>query len=161
MTLVYSPDRERRLRLVLRVVLALGVMLALLGISEPSLTLAGGIILFLISLRMIFPRLALGFDEEIEGEPFIVPLAIPFVAGPSAMASVLFIMNREPERWPEWLLALVLAWLATGLVLVGATSVQRFLGRRGLVAMERLMGMLLATLSVQMFMQGVADFLER
>lgn len=172
LTTLKHVDPARRRRVVAReLLIALGVlvlflaagpaMLAVLGISEPALTLAGGIILFLISLRMIFPRLGLGFDEELDGEPFVVPLAVPFVAGPSAMASVLFIMNREPERWPEWLLALALAWLATSALLVGATSVERFLGRRGLIAMERLMGMLLTTLSVQMFMEGVARFLDR
>jgi MarC family membrane protein len=132
-------------------------LLGLLAISDPALTLAGAIILFLISLRMIFPGLRLGMSDEIDGEPFIVPLAIPFVAGPSAMASVIVIMNREPARWPEWLLALFVAWVGTGVVLMLATVLSRLLGRRGLVAIERLMGMLLTAISVQMFVSGIGQ----
>ncbi|HEX9671667.1 MAG TPA: MarC family protein [Thermoanaerobaculia bacterium] len=134
-------------------------LLRLLGIAEPALTLAGGIILFLIALRMIFPA-SRPHEEEIEGEPFIVPLAVPYVAGPSAMASVLFIMNRDPGRWPEWLAAVLLAWGATGAILFFASGLSRHLGRRGLVAMERLMGMVLTALAVQMFMSGVSRFLH-
>lgn len=161
-------DEARRLRVLVRELLvALGVLvvvlfagrvlLRLLGISEPSLTIAGGIILFLIALRMIFPGASLA-EEGIEGEPFIVPLAIPYVAGPSAMASVLFIMNRDPHRWPEWLAALLLAWGATGSILLAAGALSRFLGKRGLVAVERLMGMVLTALAVQMFLSGVSRF---
>lgn len=133
-------------------------LLRLLGIAEPSLTIAGGIILFMIAIRMTFPTVP-GRGEEIEGEPFIVPLAIPFVAGPSALATVLLIMNREPARWPEWLAAVAIAWAITGAVLFVAQPVGRVLGRRGLLAVERLMGMVLIALAVQMFMEGVRQFL--
>lgn len=161
-------EEGRRRRVVARELLvALAVLVAflftgqwllrLLGIAEPSLTIAGGIILFLIALRMIFPARRLQ-EEELEGEPFIVPLAVPYVAGPSAMAAVLFIMNRDPGRWPEWLAALLLAWGATGAILFFASGLSRHLGKRGLVALERLMGMVLTTLAVQMFMTGVARF---
>jgi small neutral amino acid transporter SnatA (MarC family) len=132
-----------------------------LGISEPALTLAGGIILFLIALRMIFPGRRGLFEDELEGEPFLVPLAIPYVAGPSALASVLFIMNRDPDRWPEWLAALFIAWAATAIILVLGTALSRHLGRRGLIAMERLMGMVLTTLAVQMFLDGLDAYLPR
>lgn len=94
------------------------------------------------------------------GEPFIVPLAIPFVAGPSALATVLLIMNREPARWPEWLAAVAIAWAITGAVLFVAEPMGRVLGRRGLLAVERLMGMILTALAVQMFMEGVRQFLQ-
>lgn len=162
-------EEGRRRRVVARELLvALAVLVAflftgqwllrLLGIAEPALTLAGGIILFLIALRMIFPG-SRTHEEEIEGEPFIVPLAMPYVAGPSAMASVLFIMNRDPDRWPEWLAAVLLAWAATGAILLFASGLSRHLGKRGLVAMERLMGMVLTALAVQMFMSGVSRYL--
>lgn len=134
-------------------------LLELLGISEPALTAAGGILLFLIAIRMVFPRHGAAQEEELSGEPFIVPLAIPYVAGPSAMATVLLIMNQEPGRWPEWLLALVAAWLACGLVLLTASSLARFLGRRGIIAIERLMGMLLVALAIQMLMAGIGELL--
>lgn len=130
-------------------------VLQFLGISPPALTLAGGIILFLIAIRMIFPHPRTSLEESLEGEPFIVPLAIPYVAGPSALASVMFIMNQEPDRWPEWLLATCLAWAATAGIVFVSSGLSRFLGKRGLVAIERLMGMVLITLAVQMLVSGV------
>lgn len=135
-------------------------ILNLLHISEPSLSIAGGIILFLIAVRMIFPAYK-GLQEEIEGEPLIFPLAIPFIAGPSALATLLLITSREPERWAEWLLALLIAWLASAIILYGAMDwLSRLMGAKGLIAMERLMGMLLTLIAVQMFMTGVTLFLS-
>lgn len=132
-------------------------ILKLLGITGPSLTVGGGVILFLIALRMVLPSGAHG-ETMPAGEPFIVPLAIPYVAGPSALASVLFISSREPSRWPEWLLAVFLAWGATALILAAASRLRHLIGDRGLVAMERLMGMVLVAMSVQMILTGIAQF---
>jgi multiple antibiotic resistance protein len=134
-------------------------LLGALGISGPALTVAGGTVLFLIAVRMIFPTSrATGYDE-LAGEPFIVPLAVPYVAGPSAMASLLLIMNREPERYLEWLLAVFAAWLATGIILSMAPLLARLLGKRVLIAIERLMGMVLVAIAIQMMMAGVARFI--
>ena len=93
-----------------------------------------------------------------EGEPFIVPLAIPFVAGPSALAASLFIMSRDPARWPQWLLALFIAWTLSGVLLFLAGGLSRYLGQRGMIAIERLMGMVLTTIAVQMLMTGILEF---
>jgi len=134
-------------------------LLRILQISEPSLTIAGGIILFLIAIKMIFPRPGGGdFEEKMNGEPFIVPLAIPYVAGPSALSAVLFIMTREPGRWLEWLFAMILAWFATGVIIVLSNGLKKYLGERGLIAIERLMGMILITIAVQMSMTGISQF---
>jgi multiple antibiotic resistance protein len=130
-------------------------LLLLLNISEPALTLAGGVILSLIALRMVFPGVEKSLHEDVEGEPFIVPLAIPYVAGPSALATELLLMSREPDRWPEWLLALFLAWLACSVIIVFASRLGRFLGRKGLIAVERLMGMVLITVAIQMLLRGI------
>lgn len=135
--------------------------LQLLGVSADALTVAGGVILLLIALRMIFPDVEKPLRETVEGEPFIVPLAIPYVAGPSAMATELLLMNKEPQRWPEWLLAIVLAWLVCSVILYFASGLRRYLTDRGLVAIERLMGMVLVTVAVQMLMTGVMQFLQR
>lgn len=165
-----DPARHRRI-VVRELLIALGVLIGtlflgrylldLLHISEPALSVSGGIVLFLIAVRMIFPGRRSGSTGEdwFEGEPFIVPLAVPLVAGPSAMATVLLVTSREPERWPEWLLAVVLAWVACSLILLAASYFSRFLHERGLAAMERLMGMLLTTIAVQMFLEGTANFL--
>ncbi len=152
--------RELSIALAVLVVFLFGgqVMLSVLHITEPALSIAGGLILFLIAIKMIFGRPGDVFSDNVEGEPFIVPLAIPLIAGPSAVATVLLLMAREPERWLSWLTALFCAWLASGAILVFATSFSRLLGRRGLHAVERLMGILLTTVAVQMFLGGLRDF---
>jgi multiple antibiotic resistance protein len=135
-------------------------ILNLLQISGPSLSIAGGIVLFLIALRMIFPIQQSGLGLSQEKEPFIVPLAIPLVAGPSAIASVLLMVAREPERISAWLIALIIAWIATAGILVASTYLSRALGQRGLTAIERLMGMILTTIAVEMFLQGLKKFMS-
>jgi MarC family membrane protein len=164
-----DPSRHRRIvarELLIALAALVGflfagqMVLAWLQISGYSLNVAGGIILFLIAIRMIFPRPHGSPGEQLDGEPFIVPLAIPYIAGPSALASVMLIMNREPGRWPEWLLAIFLAWLATAAPVLAASGLHRFLGRRGLIAIERLMGMVLITLAVQMLLGGLDMFLS-
>ena len=133
-------------------------LLNVLHVSEHALAVAGGIVLFLIALKMIFPAARGGGHEEIEGEPFIVPLAIPYVAGPSAMATLLLIINREPARWREWLAAVLIAWAASAAIISLSSPLSRVLGQRGLIAMERLMGMLLVAIAIQMTMNGAGSF---
>ena len=163
-------DRARRTRVILReLLIALAVLvtflftgqhiLEVLGISDPALTVAGGTVLFLIAVKMVFPPSEGAGREEVSGEPFIVPLAIPYVAGPSTMAALLLIMNREPSRSMEWLLALLSAWFATGLILLLSSLFARLLGDKALIAIERLMGMLLVAIAIQMLMTGVARFI--
>ncbi|HLE83583.1 MAG TPA: MarC family protein [Thermoanaerobaculia bacterium] len=165
-----DPGRVRRV-IVRELLIALGVLvcflfagryvLAVLQISEPALSLAGGVILLLIALRMIFPSGERSMREEVEGEPFVVPLAIPYVAGPSAFATELLLMSREPERWPVWLAALLVAWAASALIIYFGSGMRRLLGDKGLVAIERLMGMILVTVAIQMVMTGVVEFFEQ
>jgi multiple antibiotic resistance protein len=133
-------------------------LLRLLQISGDALTAAGGVVLLLIAIKMVFPSSGSLSEDAPDGEPFIVPLAIPYVAGPSAMASVLLIMNREPGRWPEWLIAVVLAWVVTGAIICASGPLVRLLGKRALVALERLMGMLLVAVAIQMLLGGVQMF---
>ena len=130
-------------------------VLAVLHVSESSLGIAGGIILFMIAVNMVFSGSEQLFPRQLDGEPFIVPLAIPLIAGPSAMATVLLLMARQPERWSSWLLALLAAWLLGGLILLLSPWFSRMLGTRGLTALERLMGLLLTTVAVEMFIAGV------
>lgn len=163
------PDRRQRV-IMREFMIALGVLifflffghylLAILHISEPSLSISGGIILFLIAIRMIFGSLAKAFEGDPAGEPFIVPLAIPAVAGPSAVATELLLMAQEPHRWPEWLLALLIAWLAAGIILVLSAKLNRLLGERGLLALQRLMGLILTMIAVEMFVNGLQTILH-
>jgi MarC family membrane protein len=163
-------DAHRRKRIIVRELLIAFCVLALflfsgkhilaaLQISETSLSVAGGIVLFLISIRMIFPSMGGVFGDTSGGEPFIVPLAIPLVAGPSALATVLLLAAREPGRWAEWLLALACAWLISAVILLLSDNLHRFFGERGLVAIERLMGLVLTTVAVEMFLTGIQQFL--
>jgi MarC family membrane protein len=163
-------EPARRMRVIVReLLIAYGVMvaflflgrplLAVLGISEPALTIAGGVVLFLIALRMVFPPPGRSLHEEVEGEPFIVPLAIPYVAGPSLLATELLLMSREPERWGAWLAALSLAWLATAAILMTGSRLFARLGQRGMIALERLMGMVLVAIAIQMFLSGIERYL--
>ncbi|HQC51090.1 MAG TPA: MarC family protein [bacterium] len=134
-------------------------ILTTLYIDEPSLGIAGGVILFLIAIRMIFPVENVVSDDN--EEPFIVPLAIPLIAGPSAIATVLLFTAKEPQMWGKWLVAVCGAWAISTVILSASSVFNRFLGGRGLAAMERLMGMILATISVQMLMTGIAQFLAQ
>jgi MarC family membrane protein len=165
-----EPKRQRRV-IARELVIALAVLifflfagqyiLDVLHVSATALRISGGVVLLLIALRMIFPAPDKSMREDIAGEPFIVPLAVPYTAGPSALATELLLVSGEPERWPVWLGAVLLAWLATAVILYFATGVSRYLGERGLIAIERLMGMLLITVAVQMLMDGLSQALAR
>ncbi len=155
--------RELLIALVIMVLfLFLGrYVLDLLHVSRAALTAGGGFILLLIAIRMVFPSDERSLREPVQGEPFIVPLAIPYTAGPSMLATELLLMSREPERWPVWLGAVVLAWCAGAAILFFASNLGRLLGERGLTAVERLMGMLLVVVGVEMLMTGAAEYLRR
>lgn len=128
-------------------------------ISQPALSISGGIILFLIAIHMIFPHHGLEKVHHV-GEPFIVPLAVPLFAGPSTMTVVMLMARQEPDHLPKWLIALSTAWFISTVMLVFADLLRKILGERGLLAIERLMGMILTTMSVQMFLTGLAQFLH-
>ena len=134
-------------------------LLRFLGLDEPAVSIAGGIVLFLIALRMVFPAPEGLTGPSLQGEPFIVPLAIPLVAGPSTLATLLLLQSTSSSTLPL-LLALTIAWGVGVAILLSSTFLYRVLGERGLLAMERLMGMLLVMVSVQMLLDGVSEFLR-
>ena len=131
----------------------------LLGLSDVSLQIGGGVILFLIALRMVFPVPEGIFGTSPGGEPFIVPLAIPAIAGPSALATVLLLVSRDPGRLFEWVGALTVALLIVAVVLVFADRLQRVLGERVVIAFERLMGLVLIAIAVEMILKGLRAFI--
>lgn len=136
-------------------------ILGFLGLSEPSLSIAGGVILFLIALRMIFRTPEGVFGDTVDGEPFIVPLAIPSIAGPTAIATVVLLVSRAPQRLPEWIAAVVVAMLITLAVLVFAERLSKLVGERGLMAFERLMGLILTAIAVEMLLRGIETFVRQ
>jgi MarC family membrane protein len=165
-----DPARSRAV-IMRELVIALAVMVAflflgryileLLHVTPAALTAGGGIILLLIALRMIFPTHERSLQEEVREEPFIVPLAVPYTAGPGLLATELLFMTREPERWPLWLGAVVLAWVPSAIILFFSSHLRTLLGDRGLTAVERLMGMLLVIVGVEMLMNGIGQYLGR
>ena len=164
------PAKRRRWVLIRELLIALVVLfiflwagryvLAAMHLRQESVSIAGGIVLFLIGLKMIFPSPEGMFGETPEGEPFIVPMAIPLVAGPSGMAAVMLFSTQYPDRMLDWSLALIMAWLGTAVILFSATSLYKLLGKPVLIAVERLMGMLLVAISVQMLLDGVVSYLK-
>jgi len=135
-------------------------LLRFLGLEQQAVSIAGGIVLFLIALRMIFPGEGSLTGPSLEGEPFVVPLAIPLVAGPSTLATVLLLQSATSSTG-VLIVALTIAWAVSGAILLSSTFLYRLLRERGLIAMERLMGMLLVMVAVQMLLNGVRVFLRQ
>jgi len=161
-----TVDAKRRKRIILReTFIALIILTAFLfygsyilqgmQISMPALSIAGGIILFLIAIKMIFPGTKPMFTHDEKTEPLVVPLAVPMLAGPSAIAAVILFMAREPSRWIEWTFVVFVAFLVTGIILVSSETLGRKLGNRALIAIERLMGIILVMVSVDFILDGI------
>lgn len=159
MSVMKDVDPARRLKITFReLIIAYFVLLIylffgrylleILNLTNEAISISGGIILFLIAIRMIFPRPEGMFGNEPEGEPLIVPLAIPAVAGPSIMAVLMLMSTTTPALMLFFCLSL--AWLISSLILLAATPLNKILGERSLTAIERLMGMLLVMMAVQM-----------
>jgi MarC family membrane protein len=160
---------ERRLRIVLReCLIAFGVLsvfvfagrpfLQTLGLSEVALQIGGAVVLMLVALRMVFPSPEGVYGQAPGGEPFIVPLAVPALAGPSALATVMLLVSRDPSRSLEWVAAIAVVMAISALVLVSADRLQRLLGERVTLAFERLMGLVLAAIAVELLLRGVRTF---
>lgn len=135
--------------------------LEVMHLTDESLRVAGGVILFLIALKMIFPSGDGHAGNQLSGEPFIVPIAVPLIAGPSAMATVLLMSTREPERILEWIGALTLTMLVTLLVFLFSGKIQKLLGEQAITALERLMGLVLTAISIEMLLGGVAAYIKK
>ncbi|MFQ2215516.1 YhgN family NAAT transporter [Aeromonas dhakensis] len=163
-------DPKRRRKVMIRELLfSLVIMMAFLfvgqqilnflNLRQEAVSIAGGIILFLIAIKMIFPSEGGVTGLAAGEEPFLVPMAIPMIAGPSILASLLLLANQEPTRMADWSLALLMAWGASAVILMFYEVFNKLLGERGLTAVERLMGMLLVMISVQMLLDGVHHYL--
>ena len=136
-------------------------MLDFLHLEQVSVSLAGAIILFIIALRMIFPASRqYGDEEEADETPFLVPLAIPLVAGPSILATLILLASKHPDQFNVLAIALFIAWALSAIILFSATAMQKYLGKNGMIAIERLMGMILIAIAVQMFLDGIRAFLS-
>ena len=169
-SLLKQVDPARRARVVIReCILAYLMLLAfmfggrqfldVMGLSEISLSIAGGVILFMIAIRMVFKPEESVFGESLEHEPFIVPLAIPLIAGPSALATVMLMVSREPAKLGIWIGAMTAAMIVSATLLVMGEKIERWLGKRAMEAVERLMGLILTAIAVEMLLGGIKQFL--
>jgi len=171
LTLLKDYSKKRRTVIIIReVFFALAILtfflffgqffLDFLNLQQESVSIAGGIVLFIIAIRMIFPSESGVMGAKLQGEPFIVPLAIPLIAGPSSLATLLLMVRSDPSRMLDWSLALLIAWIANAVILLLAPILYKLLRQRGLMAMERLMGMILIMISVQMLLNGIKNLLQ-
>ena len=134
--------------------------LNLMHLSERSLEVAGGVILLLIAIRMVFG----GDHAQPEdtsapaAEPLIVPIAVPMLAGPSALATVLLLVSRQPEHVGQWMAALAVAMSACGAVLLAADRIRQWMGDAMVSALEKLMGLVLCALAVEMVLAGLKRY---
>jgi len=163
--------RRRRIILIRELLLALIILfvflysgqavLDFLNVRQESVSIAGGIILFLIAIRMIFPQAGNPTGVAVGEEPFIVPLAIPLIAGPSTLAALILLSNQHPHRMADWAIALGAAWAVSAVILFFSGVFHRLLGEKGLAAVERLMGMILIMIAIQMLLDGVGNYIAK
>ncbi|MBT4239633.1 NAAT family transporter [Oceanospirillaceae bacterium] len=164
------PEERRRLvlrrelliaYLVLLIFLVLGpYILSFLQVSQEAIRIGGGIVLFLIAIKMVFPKEGGLLGKTPDGEPFIVPLAIPLMAGPSSLAMIMLMRKSAEGQWLDMWLAVTAAWVVSALILLASRRLYVLLGERGLIAIERLMGMVLIIMAVQMLLEGTAEYLN-
>ena len=163
-----EPKKRRRV-LIRELVFALIIMMSFLFAGEAilnflnlrteSVSIAGGIILFLIAIRMIFPQPGGVVGLAAGEEPFIVPMAIPLMAGPSVLAALILLAHTDSDRMLDWTIALLASWGVSAVILLFYKVFTKVLGEKGLTAVERLMGMVLVMISVQMFLDGIANYM--
>ena len=167
--LLRQVDPARRQRIIVREVFFASAILlffmlfgqrvlSLMHLTDTAMGIAGGVILFLIALKMIFPHPDGGSGYRVHGEPFLVPLAVPFIAGPSAIATVLLLVSRDPGRMLEWTAALAIAMAISAVVLGFSERISEFLGEQVTMAFERLMGLILTAMAVEMLLAGIQKF---
>ena len=162
----YPVKRQRRI-ILRECLIALCILLlfnffgeeifGLLGISQGVVGIAGGTLLFLISLSMIFPKD--DTHKHPEREPFIFPLAIPVMAGPGAITTVM-IFAQQTQKPMLVMGAILLAWIPSTILLLAASNIKFLLGQKGLLACERLGGMLICLIAIQMLMSGIIHLVK-
>ncbi len=164
----FKPKRQRII-LIREMLIALGIMIGFqfggeamlqaLHIQKDALYIAGAVILFLIALEMVFKSSADKDPQQVIDEPLIVPLAIPLIAGPAVLAAVTIFATQEANDL-KVTTAIVLAWLGSVVILFFASFLQNILGKKGLLALEKLMGLILTLMSVEMFLEGIRIFMN-
>ncbi len=170
-TMLRRVDPKRQLWVILReMLIALGIMLLfyflgeqlfeLLQISETTVNMAIGLILFLFAIKILFPNLRHPRSSLPQGEPFIIPLAVPLIASPSLIATIMLFAHHE-QTSELMIFAILIAWAASTVIMLFSSTLHRLLGQNGLSALERLMAMILVMLAIQRFLEGVKLFVSQ
>lgn len=160
------PERRRRFVVIRELIIAYLVLLfflfagsafmKILALDMASVRIAGGVVLFLIAIRMVFPGPGMvSGSSSVSGEPFIVPLAVPAMAGPAALSVVVLLREANPDDTVLILAAMTTAWLASALIITAGAHLQRWLREEGVRAVERLMGLILVVIAVQMLIDAL------
>lgn len=172
LSILKSVDKRKHSKIIIREML-IGLLilviflffgeqfLSLFHLETQAITIAGGIIFFVISLKMIFPNPGGGdlFATSKDDEPLVVPIAVPMIAGPAALATLLVLAKTNADHSGALFISLLLAWALCAIVLLFSPYLYQILKEKGLTALERLMGMLLLIMSVQMFIDGIRSLL--
>lgn len=170
LSLMKGVEKKKHAKILAREMLfALGFMLlfnfigegifSVLQISETAVKISSGLILFIIALQILFPTLNSIRQNLPEGEPFLIPLAIPLIVSPPLLATIMLFARAEESQW-VMLGAILIAWLCSYLVLASSNLLFRLIGENGLMACEKLMGMILVLLAVQRFLDGIKQLLS-
>lgn len=173
LSILKNFDAKRQRVIIFRemvIALAIIILFAFLGeglmnflnITQSTVQIAGGIVLFIICLKMIFPSKQEPQERSPspDEEPFIVPLAVPLIAGPAVLAAVMIYARQETSMW-MMTGAVLIAWAASLIILLASSYLKSLLGQRGLIAIERLMGLILILIAVQMFLSGLQSFMQQ
>lgn len=171
MTILKNVEQKRRRIVIIReMIIALFFMILFLFFGEKILTvlnlktetvsISGGIILFLISIKMIFPSESKNENIDSAEEPFLVPLAVPLVSGPSLLATLMLLSHKYLNHISYLITSLLIAWFCTILILLSSSFFLKLLGSRSINALERLMGLILIMLSTQMFLDGIRTWIQ-
>ncbi|WP_295480354.1 MarC family protein [Sutterella sp.] len=166
-----SVPNNRRVRVLLReCTIAMGLLLlamffgkpflAAIGLSDAALSIGGSVIVMLMAIRMVFPTKEGVFGDTPGGEPYIVPIAIPAIAGPSTLATIMMLAASQPGRLLEWGAVVVITCAVSFAVLASADWLERHMGSKLTLAFERLTGLLLAMMATQMFLSGLGSYLS-
>lgn len=162
--------KRRKIILIRELVISLFIMLlflfagekilAYLNLRTETVSISGGIILFLIAVKMIFPSQDMNNFSECIEEPFLVPLAVPLVAGPSLLATLMLLSHQYKNNMSYLVISLIIAWFITTFILLLSNFFLRLLGNKGINALERLMGLILVMLATQMLLDGIRAYLN-
>lgn len=166
----FAKERQRRILvrellfalIILTVMLFIGsYLLSSLGLSQAAVTITGGIIFFLFAISLLFPGSSMMSMKNLSEEPFMVPIATPLIVGPSSTATVILFSHDPAMTWVSSLAAVIIAWIATAIIVLSGPLLLARVGKLGMMVAERMIGMICALIAVKMVLKGFKLFLSQ